>query len=410
MPETIFDKLIPTRSFFKGRREILTPDYLPEKLPHREKEIDEIASILLPSIKGAKPSNIFIFGKSGTGKTAVSKYIGKEIEEGKYQNVHYKYINCEFVDTQYGILTQIGNSFIKNDSEKIPHTGWSIEKVLTSLKNAIENVGGIAIIVLDEIDKLVTRSGDDILYDITRLNEELKNSKLSFIGLTNDTKFTDLLDTRVKSSLGAEELVFPPYNAEQLQDILKQRAELAFEKDVLDPGVIPLCAAIAAKEHGDARKALNLLRVSAEIAERSNAPMIKEEHVYKAKNRVELDVQTSVISTLPLHSKLILLGMILKYEEGDELMTTGELYEIYKELSRKSGLRKEIVTQRRIADLIAELDMLGIINARIKSFGRGGRTKEIRLAVSPTETKKILLEDEILRNAADQRTKQLRLI
>ncbi len=161
---------------------------------------------------------------------------------------------------------------------------------------------------MDEIDKLVYKSGDDVLYHLSKINDDLKNARVSIIGISNDLLFTDFLDPRVKSRMEGEKMVFPPYNAEQLQDILKQRAALAFDDDVLEPGVIPLCAALAAQEHGDARKALDLLRIAGEIAERENADKDhRTVHVYKAKNKMELDCVSEAVRTLPTQSKMVLM-------------------------------------------------------------------------------------------------------
>ncbi|MEI6795864.1 MAG: cell division control protein Cdc6, partial [Methanomassiliicoccales archaeon] len=188
----------------------------------------------------------------------------------------------------------------------------------------------------------------------------------------------------------------PPYNAEQLQDILQQRATLAFEEGVLEPSVIPLCSALAAQEHGDARRALDLLRIAGEIAERENCDRVVEGHVLKAKNKIELDTVSEVIKTLPTQSKVLLMGVVVNAERGGERMTTGDLYELYKDMSRHLGLNP--LTPRRITDLISELDMMGIIHARVKSYGRGGRTKEIELSVPIAETKKVLEEDDAFEN------------
>jgi len=241
------------------------------------------------------------------------------------------------------------------------------------------------------------------------MNTDLKNAKASIIGISNDLKFTELLDARVKSSLGEEEMIFPPYNAAQLQDILKQRAGLAFNKDVLDSSVVPLCAALAAQEHGDARRALDLLRVSGEIGERDGQKKIVEAHVRKAQNKIELDRVTEVIRTLPTQSKMVLMALLLNKEVGRETLTTGEVYDTYKTLSMKANT--SILTQRRITDLISELDMLGIINARVISYGRGGRTKEIGASVPVKDTKKVLEEDDILKNISNYKPlKQVTLV
>jgi cell division control protein 6 len=303
-------------------------------------------------------------------------------------------MNCEVVDTQYGVLQNIGNVFIEDFEERIPFTGWSTERVYNILREKIDEEKRVIVIVLDEIDKLVSKSGDDVLYHLCRINDDLKSAKVSVIGISNDLKFTEFLDPRVKSSLSEEKMVFPPYNAEQLRDILSQRSRLAFEDTVLEPSVIPLCSALAAQEHGDARRALDLLRVAAEIAERNHMPILTDADVIRAKNKIELDCVTEAIRTLPVQSKLVLMGVVLNEDNGDVKLTTGDLYETYKELCECTSMA--ILTQRRITDLVSELDMLGLVHARVKSFGRGGRTKEIELSVPTTEAKRVLEEDEML--------------
>ena len=396
MQDTIFQQYIRSQSIFKGDRDILRSSYIPDVLPHREEQIRELARILVTALEGNRPSNVLLFGKTGTGKTACMKYIGKEIERANsgLNKVHFIYMNCEVVDTQYGILQNIGNRFIEDFEARIPFTGWSTERVYNILREKIDEEKRVIVIALDEVDQLVSKSGDDVLYHLCRINDDLKNAKVSVIGISNDLRFMEFLDPRVKSSLSEEKMVFPPYNAEQLKDILDQRSKLVLEAGSLESSVIPLCAALAAQEHGDARRALDLLRVAAEIAERNQVSVITESDVIKAKNRIELDCISEAIRTLPIQSKMVLMGVFLNTERGDGKLTTGDLYETYKELCQCTSIA--ILTQRRITDLISELDMLGIIHARVKSFGRGGRTKEIEPSVPVVEARKILEEDEIL--------------
>jgi len=396
LDESIFQPYLNSKKIFQRNREILRPSYIPDELPHRKEQINQLASILVTALRGDRPSNVLIFGKTGTGKTASVKYLGKEIQkaDSQFNRVTYLYMNCEVVDTQYGVLQNIGNMFIGDFNERIPFTGWSTERVYNILREKIDDTNRVVILVLDEIDKLVYKSGDDVLYHLSRINDDLQRAKVSLIGISNDLKFTEFLDPRVKSRLGEEKMVFPPYNAEQLRDILNQRSELAFFTGVIDAGVAPLCSALAAQEHGDARRALDLLRVAAEIAERNGDDKVTEAHVYKAKNKIELDCVTEAIRTLPTQSKLVLMSILLNEDRGDGRLTTGDVYETYRELSQMVGVT--VLTQRRVTDLISELDMLGIIHARVKSFGRGGRTKEIESSVPRVETKKILEDDEIL--------------
>jgi cell division control protein 6 len=381
---------------------------MPEILPHREREINDLASVLVPALRGETPSNVFIYGKTGTGKTAVAKFVGKELlKKGKetQKNVKFIYINCEIVDTQYRILQNIANHFIDEWNEHVPFTGWPTDEVYSKVKSMMDKERCVTVIVLDEIDKL---KGDEALYSLSRINSDLENARVSVIGISNDLKFTEFLDPRVKSSLGEENMIFYPYDAEQLQDILHDRVETALKPDIIEGDVIPLCAALSAQEHGDARRALDLLRVSAELAERSKSSKITRNFVKKAQNKIEIDRITEVVRTLPNQSKLILYSIIYidkqnKKAGAKQAMTTGEVYDIYKELCKKT--RYSCLTQRRTADLISELDMLGIITARVISKGRHGRTREIQMSSSPRDLLDVLQEDDMFKEFANYKIK-----
>jgi cell division control protein 6 len=397
----IFGRLLRSKGLFVNR-EAMRPTYMPEILPHREKEINNLASVLVPALREETPSNVFIYGKTGTGKTAVTKYVAQELlKKGKetHKKVNFIYINCEIVDTQYRLLQNIANHFIDDWSERIPFTGWPTDEVFAKLKQMIEKEGGVVVIILDEVDKL---KGDEALYNLSRVNSDLKNAKVSIVGLSNDLKFTEFLDPRVKSSLGEENMIFPPYDAGELQDILNQRVSIALKPDTIDGEVVPLCSALAAQEHGDARRALDLLRMSAELAERSKVIKITKKHVRLAQNKIEIDRIIEVVRTLPTQSKLILLAILVQERHNKKTgttgtITTGEVYEIYKELCKKT--RSDSLTQRRVADLISELDMLGIITARVISKGRYGRTRDIKTS-SEEDIINILQEDEVFKELA----------
>ena len=173
-------------------------------------------------------------------------------------------------------------------------TGWPTDQVYEEVRDSLDEHPRIVVIVLDEVDKLA-RKGDDILYNLSRINSDLDQSRVSLIGISNDLKFTEFLDPRVKSSLGEDEIIFPPYNAEQIRDILEQRASMAFKANVLEEDVIPLCSAFAAQEHGDARRALDLLRISGELAERTGYSLVSEKHVRSAREKIERDQVLSLI-------------------------------------------------------------------------------------------------------------------
>ncbi len=394
--EEIFEAAIKPRIF--RSREILLPDYIPEELPHREAEIRRLAMTLAPSLRGEKPNNVFIYGLTGTGKTAVTKYVLRRLSERASRlgvSVKPIYVNVRHRDTPYRVMAEIAESV----GLRVPFTGLSTGEVYRRIVRFLNRRPGVYIVVLDEIDFLVRRHGDDLLYRLTRINEELNGSKVSLVGITNNTTFLDSLDPRVKSSLGEEEIVFAPYDAVQLKDILEQRASLAFNPGVLDEDVIPLCAALAAREHGDARRALDLLRVAGEIAERRGDDRVTREHVLQARIEIEKDRVAEVLRTLPLHGKLVLAAILETTGRGRFHATTGEVYDAYRSLVRKLGI--EEVTFRRVSGIIAELDMLGIIRAKTISRGRHGKTRIIILDADPGVVSAVLSSDPALRELAE---------
>ncbi|MBI4416118.1 MAG: ORC1-type DNA replication protein [Euryarchaeota archaeon] len=395
MEDNVFIPYLRNRPLFRVDRDILRPSYLPERLPHREGQVDQLVQILVPALRGERPSNVLIHGQTGTGKTAVVKFIEKELRAAdKMGLVHYLYLNCQIVDTPYGVLAHIANSLVEGLADKVPFTGLSVDRVYQVLLERLDARKRVVLLVLDEIDRIVAKNGDDFLYQLTKVNEDLGRSCMCLIGISNELKFTEYLDPRVRSRLGDEKLVFPPYNAEELRDILADRAAIAFQDGAVGQDVLSLIAALAAQEHGDARRALDLLRVSAEIAERAGREKLSVDDVMKAKNKLELDTVIEAVKALPTQAKLILLGVLLNEEAGNTRLTTGEVYATYRDLCRKTGIAA--LTSRRVTDLISELDMLGLVSATVKSFGRGGRTKEIQPSVPILETKRVLEKDEYL--------------
>jgi cell division control protein 6 len=360
--DDIFNDFLENKRIFL-EKSALTQKYTPENVPHREEEVMQIATILAPCLRLEKPSNLFIFGKTGTGKTVtVTHVLNKLSEKAEEKKIPLEivYLNCKLkrvADTEYRLIAQLSDFF----GAKVPATGLPTDEVYKIFYKTIDDEKRIIIIVLDEIDHLINKAGDEILYNLTRINSSLKNSEITFIGVSNDLRFTEKLDARVKSSLGEEELIFSPYNALQLRDILLERAKNSFYDGVIGDSIISKCAAYAAREHGDARRALDLLRVAGELAERDASPVINEKHIDKADEKMEKDRLIEAIIKQPKQSQVVLYAIMSYYEERDEPASTGDIYEIYKVLCNSIGLKK--LTQRRISDLISELDMLGIINA-----------------------------------------------
>jgi len=389
-----FEKFLTKESLFINKN-MLQSAYSPDLILHRNNQIQQMANILGPSLRLEKPSNLFVYGKTGVGKTLSIKYTAAQmLSVAKKESIPLKifYINCKLrkvADTEYRLIAQL----VRELGKDIPPTGLPTEEVYNIFFNIIDKEKYLFILILDEIDQLVKKAGDELLYNLTRINTELKNSQISIIGISNDLIFVDNLDPRIKSSLSEEEILFPPYNALQIQDILNQRAKEAFKKDVVEQGVIEKCSAYAAREHGDARRALELLRVAGEIAERNGYLKVKIKHIDEAENKIERDRIVDIITTQPKQFQAVLYAIFSLYTKNNNLIFTGKTYEVYKGICFRSGLRP--LTQRRISDIIAELDMLGIINARVISKGRYGRTREISLAIatsSKSKIKKILEE------------------
>jgi len=377
-PETkvsLFSNAIYKSPIFKNNN-ILNNWHKPIQILHRDEEIKQISRILAPIIRGYKPSNIFIYGTTGTGKTITTKFIINELKKTLNEikkNTKIIYVNCKMkkvADTEYRLLAQLLKEFDYN----VPETGIPTSSLYKRFFDLVSNTQ--TILVLDEIDVLFNKIGDEFLYNFTR--SELP---ISIIGITNSLLFHNGLDARVKSSLGEEEIIFKPYNAEQLKDILKTRLG-AFNNDTVDEAVINKCAALAAQEHGDARKALELLRVSAEIAERNCDEKVTELHVDLAEYKINNDRISEALKAQPKQSQAVLAAMLeldaRKNERwSDRRISSTELYSTYTKVCESAGLK--ILTQRRINVLINELEMLGIFLTKIKSKGRYGKLREVSL-------------------------------
>ncbi len=394
--DKIFDSFMK-ETIFRNKL-ILQSNYKPENIPHRDKQISSIASIIAPSLRLEKPSNLFIYGKTGTGKTlSVIFVINQLLRRAKKQNIDLliPYVNCKLkkvADTEYRILAEL----IKKLGSEVPATGLPTDRVYQKFIELIDAKKQLVIIVLDEIDQAVKKIGDGFLYNFTRINSELTKAQVAIIGISNDLMFMDVVDPRVKSSLSEEEMVFSPYDAIQLQDILKQRTKEAFKQGVIGEEVIEKCAAYAAREHGDARRALDLLRIAGELVERDSKKKITFEYIDKANKKIESDKIYSIIETQPKQFKITLLAIINLFIEkkGKERIFTGDIFNLYRQLCSKT--KTEHLTQRRISDIIGEFDMLGIINAKVISKGRHGRMREIRLDIPNSmieKIRKILNED-----------------
>jgi len=386
----IFEKALSGPKIFRDKS-VLSHNYIPDKLPFREKEISYIAQIFTSLIRGEKGSNVFIYGKPGTGKTAVVKYVIKKFTD--FLNKHgfkiiISYVNCRIAGTEYRVVLNMA----RDVGLDLPFTGLSVEEALSRFIKKIVELNKPFLIIFDEIDVLVIRYGDKILYTLTRFGSEYPHIPYLIVGISNDLRFKEYLDPRVLSSLSEEEIVFKPYNSRELEVILNDRISLAFYPGVVESSAIKLIASLSAAEHGDARKALDILRVAGELAEFHGDDKVTEFHVKEAYSNIDKERILEAVRSLPLHSRLILAALI-NYEGG--YIKSTSLYMKYTQLAGQ--VSDVILSYRRFQGLISELAMLGLVEKKIYNLGRrGGRTSNIRLSVPVSELRSILVEDPII--------------
>ncbi|MGV8143112.1 MAG: orc1/cdc6 family replication initiation protein [Methanothermobacter sp.] len=380
----IFEELGDKNSVFKCKK-YLDHRFLPDNLPHRADQIKSVAKYWVEALKGVTPPDVTIYGKTGTGKTAVAKFARKQLEnasKNKDVNVRVEYIRCTDYTTEYQVIARLCQQM----GQDVPYRGWTKAEVVHAFRDLFKkNVFGknlILMIILDEIDILLKNDGDGLLYTLTR------TENVAIASISNFVDFKQFIKPRVKSSLRDREIVFPPYNAQQLVDILQERATMSFADEVLRDDVIPLCAAMAAKEEGDARYALDLLRTSGELADEKGSGIVYEDYVREAKEHIEHNKVTDIIMTLPSQQQKVLESILYLTKRKEEI-TSGRLYDVYKEFSKGDS-----VSYRRIFDFINELEMLGLISTKTISRGRGkGRTNIIDLQCDTG-----LLEDAMWEN------------
>ena len=388
--DDLLDAAESGKSIIKNR-DILHFTYIPNIILHRKSEQEQVTQSLLPILKQSRPSNLLVYGKPGTGKTLVVKKVLSKIQERVEKSnfpIKLIYSNSKNETTLYGLLVSLGRQLdLKQD--ELPSTGLAISEVFKRLLNKIDEGKLNAIFVIDEIDylaQLVAKTGKDILYQLTRANEQLQQGSLTMVGISNDLTFKEKLDPRVISSLGEEEIVFTNYNVEQIKKILEDRINESFIENSVEEPALNLCAALAGGEHGDARRAIDLLRVSGELAERQQSDKVTIEHVREASLKIEENKEEASLKSYPLHEKLVIIA-IMKANGS----STGEIYSSYKNLCKALG--KDELTQRRITQMLSEIELSGIISGRLVHQGIHGRTKKYKLTISSEMIKKSFKDD-----------------
>lgn len=378
-------------------RNILHFTYIPDVIYHRDEEQEKVTQSLLPILKQARPSNLLVYGKPGTGKTLVVRKVLSKIQtrvEKSSFPIKLAYVNSKNETTLYGLLVSFGRQLTSNQSEKdlFPTTGLAISEIFKRILNTINDNHFNTIFVIDEIDflaHLVSKTGNDILYQLTRANERLKQGSLTLVGISNDLTFKERLDPRVISTLGEEETIFTNYSVDQIKKILEERIREAFAENTIEESALNLCAAMAGREHGDARRAIDLLRVAGEIAEREQSDKVREEHIRTASQKIEEDKETTALRSYPLHEKILIIAVMKAAG-----FSTGEIYTSYKNLCK--AIRQKELTQRRITQMLGEIELSGIISGKIIHQGIHGRTKKYSLTISSETIKETFRSEATL--------------
>ncbi|SFG81662.1 cell division control protein 6 [Halopelagius inordinatus] len=389
-----------------ANKELLEINHLPGegRIVGRDDEISALATAVNPAIFGQSPSNVLIYGKTGTGKSLCAKYVSQRLVETAGEEdvkATFAYVDCAQDTTETQAVQTIADSVNQSATTgiKVPDKGLSTSTYYKRLWRILDAMYDVVLIILDEIDKL---SDDDILMQLSRAGEagKIEQCKLGVIGISNKIQYKDRMDERVKSSLCEREFVFPPYDANQLRDIMEARSD-AFRDDVLDASTIPRAAALAAREHGDARKAIDILRYAGEIAQSTGASIVREEFVTQARQRAETDRFRELIRGSTPHSRYVLqaLAILSLSNEKKDGFRTSRVYEVYENICAGQG--SDSLSLRRVRDLLKEHAFLDIIEQSKHSGGsaEGSYTKH-QLLEDPSVVKDVLTEN-VERNAVE---------
>lgn len=353
--------------------EMLREDYQPESITAREEELDAYQTALQPVVNGAQPRNIFLYGKTGVGKTAVSRYLLEQLQQDteQYDDVDLSvfWLNCTNLTSSYQVAINLVNT-LRDPEHSISTTGYPQQRVFDILYDELESIGGTILLVFDEIDHI--GSDDEILYELPRArsNGYLESAKPGVIGISNDFGFRDNLSPKVKDTLCEAEIHFPPYDAPELEAILRRRAAGALYDDAAEQGVISLCAALAAKDTGSARQALNLLYKAGELARAASESTISAERVHEASDALEQSQIEHGMRELTQHGHLSLVATLHLALEDDTPARVRDIYPRYRTIAEQSDI--DPLVRRRMHDHLADLAMLGILDRQSRNEGRAG--------------------------------------
>ncbi|NHN48695.1 AAA family ATPase [Halostella sp. JP-L12] len=387
-----------------ANKQLLSIGHVPEpdRIVGRDDEIRDLAEQLRGAIEGYSPDNVIVYGKTGTGKSLVSKYVmgrAQDLSESDIA-VGTAYLDCSEDNTETQAVSSLAKT-LNDEAEtdiSVPQTGLSTSKYYKRLWQILDRRYDVMMVILDEVDLM---ADDDLLMKLSRAEEANKvDCHIGVIAISNKIQYAENLNERVKSSLQHKELFFQPYDATQLREIMRNRAD-AFQEGVLTDDVIPLCAAFAAQEHGDARKAIDILRHAGKIAYKNGSDVVTEEHVRDAQQLAEKDRFRELIDGAPTQAKTALLALAeLSLNNDTEAFPTREVFKQYRVICE--AIDMDTLSERRFRDILKEQAFLGIVDVEKLNQGlAGGVTLKNRLIEDPDIVREILLEDTRMSQWAD---------
>ncbi|MDL0126518.1 orc1/cdc6 family replication initiation protein [Halobacterium salinarum] len=382
-------------------KDALGESYQPNKIEERDDEIEKYMDALQPVIDGWEPNNIFVYGNTGVGKTAVTDHLLDQLQTDveAYDDVTLSviYLNCKTLSSSYQVAVELVNK-LRRPGAEISSTGYPQQSVFKKLYQELEALGGTILIVLDEVDAIGDR--DDLLYELPRARSQgnLEDAKVGIIGISNDYKFQEQLDPRVQDTLCERELQFPPYDALELANILDSRTDIAIADDSLAEGVTQHCAALAARDSGSARQALDLLRLAGELAENQDADAISTDHVEAARSELERERVEEGMRELTTHGRLTLLAVVSKAAKADTPSRTRAIYDEYASLCKSAANTDDPLKQRSVHNHLSDLHMLGILSKYENRSGSRGNYYSYELDV-PFESAVDAMADVLMLDA-----------
>lgn len=373
---------------------ILNPEYLDDEQLSREdqfhvltdifninvrsRETSEITRHFAPIFQNGHPVHFSVLGKTGTGKTITLLYLLQEFNAlCKERGIPFETYHLDLC-CPAPCFRALNNLACLMRAGKYYKRGISLDDLMRSIEVRLAERKGYIVIFIDEADNIRTDPDSFYKFLIKRLPQKIE-AKLILLFSSNRLGWADNLDPRIKSCLKMRELIFDPYNANDLYNILHIRVQKALRAGSVEEGVLRKIAACSSRNHGDARKAVNLLCRSAQLAEKDGSPVTLD-LVDRANDEIEKDKYLAMIRTSPKQLQAALYAAIAGKSKGKALHT-GDAYLVYDRFCHEAGLPP--LTQRAFTDLLSELDMYGFIRARTVSRGRYGRSKEIYVSLEP---------------------------